>query len=128
MRGMSGAYPETGSTSWDSNSWYIGKYNSQYNFLLSQAMTSYETYNYVNRNLDYLYRFIDKTRIHLGGFYSAMEGQSYPNRSMWRYSSDIFSEGEYLDTILSYNRTGGASTYSFDRLPELTLLSKKLAH
>jgi len=62
-----------------------------------------------------------------GGIFSSQQGNNFNTRGLYQYYGDIFSEGEYLDTLLSYKNTSGSSVFFFDKLPELTFVSKKLS-
>lgn len=122
------SYPQTGSTYWNTNNFYIGKTTSKYSCLFSHGMTNYQNLTYTNRNFNYLYKVNDDLRFRVGAFYSGYESSNVnsPSRDMWRYFGDVFSEGKFLDTVLSYSSTQGVSLFSFDKLPELTFSSRKL--
>jgi hypothetical protein len=119
------AYPQTGSISWNNNNVYLGKTTNRYSALFNQAVTSYNNLNYVSRNLEYNYKINRETRFHVGGLFSTYEGSNFPPRTLWEYYTDVFTEGEFLDTMLSYKHTTGNSAYYFDKLPEFALNSKK---
>lgn len=121
------AYPQTGSIAWDGYSWYVGQAQPKYNYLYSQSTTNYAGTQYSSQFIDVAYRFNQHTRIHTGGYLTGYSGSSITSRTMSKYYGDVFSEGKYLDSILSYNSSGGTTTYSFDKLPEFTLMSKNLA-
>ncbi|MDQ7823834.1 MAG: hypothetical protein RDV48_13630 [Candidatus Eremiobacteraeota bacterium] len=119
-------YPQLGSYSWTSNNMFLGKSTNRYNFNMTQASTSYNNYTYVNRSADYACWLSKKLRLRAGGLFSGYQGNTFDQRTMWNYFSDLFYDGDYLDTLLSFKSAGGASVFYLDKLPELTVLSNKL--
>lgn|GEM_PF-1715545 len=121
------AYPQTGDISWNNNNFYISKAAPKYNYIFSQASTTYQNFTNSSRNFDYYYRFNNNLRFHMGSFVTTYQGSNFSTRSLWQYNSDIFAQGEFLDTMLSYKNTKGDSVFFFDKLPELTFISKKFS-
>ncbi|MHC9542499.1 MAG: LptA/OstA family protein [Vulcanimicrobiota bacterium] len=121
------AYPQTGDVSWNNNNFYISKGGQKYNYIYSQGSTTYQNFTNTNKNLDYYYRLNNNMRFHMGSFVTTYQGSNFSTRSLWQFNSDIFAQGDYLDTMLSYKNTKGDSVFFFDKLPELTFISKKFS-